>query len=61
MSFMGVFEMTELRNKLRSISFKNKGLQSVLRSCSGAVEILSVEQHKGGIHNNKVIFLILGL
>lgn len=50
--------MTELRKRLKTISFKNEGLQRVLRTCAGAIDIISVEKHIGGIHNTKVIFLM---
>lgn len=50
--------MTELRKRLKTISFKNEGLQRVLRTCAGAIDIISVEKHTGGIHNTKVIFLM---
>lgn len=50
--------MTELRKRLKTISFKNEGLQRVLRTCAGAIDIISVEKHVGGIHNTKVIFLM---
>lgn len=55
---MEVTKMTELRKRLKSISFKNEGLQRVLRTCTGAVDIISIEEHQGGIHNTKVIFLM---
>ena len=50
--------MTELRKRLKTISFRNEGLQRVLRTCAGAVDVISVEEHVGGIHNTKVIFLM---
>lgn len=50
--------MTELRKRLKTISFRNEGLQRVLRTCAGAVDVISVEKHTGGIHNTKVIFLM---
>ena len=50
--------MTQLRKRLKTISFKNEGLQRVLRTCRGAVDVISVEKHVGGIHNTKVIFLM---
>lgn len=50
--------MTQLRKRLKTVSFKNEGLQRVLQTCHGAVEIISVEKHAGGIHNTKVIFLM---
>lgn len=50
--------MTELRKRLKTISFKNEGLQRVLRTCAGAIDIISVEKHVGGVHNTKVIFLM---
>lgn len=50
--------MTELRKRLKTISFRNEGLQRVLRTCAGAIDVISVEEHVGGIHNTKVIFLM---
>lgn len=50
--------MTQLRKRLKTISFRNEGLQSILRTCAGAIDIIGVEKHTGGIHNTKVIFLM---
>ena len=58
MNRMGVINMTELRTKLRNVSSKNQGLQDILRSCSEAKEILSVETHEGGVHNTKLTLLM---
>ena len=46
--------MADLRNKLKTASFKNQSLQDILKSCSVAIELISVESYTGGIHNTKM-------
>lgn len=50
--------MTELRKRLRTVSSKNKALQDILRSCLEADSILSVETHKGPVHNTQLTLLL---
>ena len=46
--------MADLRNKLKTASFRNQSLQDILKSCSAAIELISVEPYTGGIHNTKM-------
>ena len=47
--------MADLRNKLKTASFRNQSLQDILKSCSVAIELISVEPYAGGIHNTKLM------
>jgi PAS domain-containing protein len=46
--------MADLRNKLKTASFRNQSLQDILKSCSVAIELISVEPYTGAIHNTKM-------
>lgn len=46
--------MADLRNKLKTASFRNQSLQDILKSCSKAVELITVERYFGAIHNTKI-------
>lgn len=47
-----------LRTKLKNVSKNNKSLQDILASCKIAESVISVEEHKKGIHNTKIILLL---
>lgn len=46
--------MADLRNKLKTASFRNQGLQDILKSCSKAIELITVEPYNGKVHNTKI-------
>ena len=48
----------KLRNKLRSISYRNQSLQDILRSCDEATTVIDVTEHYAGIHNTKLTLLL---
>lgn len=45
----------KLRNKLRSISYRNQSLQDILKSCNKGDQVMSVSPVSNGIHNTKLI------
>lgn len=45
----------KLRNKLKSISYRNQSLQDILKSCSKGDQVMSVSPVSNGIHNTKLI------
>lgn len=45
----------KLRNKLRSISYRNQSLQDILKTCNKGDKIMSISATSGGIHNTKLI------
>lgn len=47
--------LPSLRTKLKNVSKRNKALQDILASCKIAESVISVEEHKQGIHNTKII------
>lgn len=48
----------QLRRSLKNISSNNQSLQDILKSCSKATEVLSVEPYNGKVHNTKITLLI---
>jgi hypothetical protein len=46
--------MADLRYKLKTASFRNQSLQDILKSCSKAVELITVERYFGAVHNTKI-------
>lgn len=44
--------MADLRNKLKTASFSNQSLQDILKSCSVAIELISVEPYTGAIRQH---------
>ena len=48
----------QLRRSLKNINSNNQSLQDILKSCSKATEVLSVEPYNGGIHNTKITLLV---
>lgn len=51
--------LPKIRNKLRNVSSKNKSLQDILQTMKKTEEIISVEEFKGGIHNTKIVTLVI--
>lgn len=45
----------KLRNKLKSISYRNQSLQDILNSCNKGDQVMSVSPVSNGIHNTKLI------
>ncbi len=50
--------MPDLRLNLKNASFRNKGLQDILKSCTQAIEVITVEPYTGRIHNTKITLKI---
>ena len=47
------------RRNLKNTNSHNKSLQDIVKSCSKATEVLSVETYNGKVHNTKITLLDL--
>lgn len=50
--------LPQLRRNLKNTNSHNKSLQDIVKSCSKATEVLSVEPYNGKVHNTKITLLI---
>ena len=50
--------LPRLRRSLKNINSRNQSLQDIVKSCSKATEVLSVEPYNGKAHNTKITLLI---
>ena len=50
--------LPQLRRNLKNINSHNKSLQDIVKSCSKATEVLSVEPYNGKVHNTKITLQI---
>ena len=50
--------LPQLRRSLKNINSHNQSLQDIVKSCSKATEVLSVEPYNGKVHNTKITLLI---
>ncbi len=46
--------LPQLRRSLKNINSRNQSLQDIVKSCSKATEVLSVEPYNGKVHNTKI-------
>lgn len=50
--------LPQLRRNLKNTNSHNKSLQDIVKSCSKATEVLSVEPYNGKVHNTKITLQI---
>lgn len=50
--------LPQLRRNLKNINSRNQSLQDIVKSCSKATEVLSVESYNGKVHNTKITLQI---
>ena len=50
--------LPQLRRSLKNINSNNQSLQDIVKSCSKATEVLSVEPYNGKVHNTKITLQI---
>ena len=50
--------LPQLRRNLKNINSNNQSLQDIVKSCSKATEVLSVEPSNGKVHNTKITLQI---
>mgnify|MGYP000396711225 CR=1 FL=1 len=50
--------LPQLRRSLKNINSNNQSLQDIVKSCSKATEVLSVEPYNGKVHNTKITLLV---
>ncbi len=50
--------LPQLRRNLKNTNSHNKSLQDIVKSCSKATEVLSVELYNGKVHNTKITLQI---